>query len=108
MDMLSVRDGCVECLFGLLGSDSYKKENEVALICGEALAIFADCTRVKGSGAENLGLDSLDEAFNPSYAASLPFFKSILYRALTKEVRRSESRSDEQRKMYLIIYQHTW
>ena len=84
-NLTSARDGCVECLFGLLGSDSYKKENEVALTCGEALATYADCTRVKGSGAAAAELRGLDEAFDPNYAATLPFYKYVIYRALTKE-----------------------
>ena len=47
-------DECRDRLFDLLGSDSYKKENEVALVAGEALSLYGSVKDLRGVVGEDL------------------------------------------------------
>ena len=76
-------DGCVDALFSLLGSDSYKKQNEVALVAGEALAKYAD--RGGSPGLPQAELRDVSLPFDETYAKTLPPNQFVIYRILSKE-----------------------
>ena len=42
---LSERSDCVDALFKLLGSDAFRKDEEIGLAIGEALALFAEACK---------------------------------------------------------------
>ncbi len=65
---LDERLECVAALFKLLGSDSFRKDEEIGLVVGEALALFAEAYSTSQDDlssetcAENWPLD-MDESF---------------------------------------------
>ena len=68
---LSERSECVGALFKLLGSDAFRKDEEIGLVIGEALALFAEAFNTSEADAssktdiENWPLD-MDETFGRS------------------------------------------
>lgn len=89
----------IDTLFNVLGSESYKKSNDIALTVGEALATYVDCV---GHCVTKplLKLEKLDEDYDSNYDKTLPKWERPIYRLLTKgeKMRRrthSEERSDE-------------
>ena len=74
---------CSDAIFALLGSDSFRKDEEVALKAGEALALYADAFSPKDvvwSSESKVWPSSMDEEF----ASALPPHQ---------EVRRPQKRS---------------
>lgn len=63
---LNERSECVGSLFKLLGSDAFRKDEEIGLVLGEALALFAESYKNNEgsftSNAENWPLD-MDDKF---------------------------------------------
>lgn len=65
------RSECVGALFRLLGSDAFRKDEEISLVVGEALALFAEAHDVRQDDlsskpdTENWPLD-LDDTFGRS------------------------------------------
>lgn len=62
---------CVEALFSLMGSSSYRKDPEFMLVVGEALAFYADAYSPDGV-TWTYPMQDKPETFESSYANELP------------------------------------
>jgi proteasome component ECM29 len=76
---------CADALFALLGSMAFRKDEEIGLIAGEALASYADAYSPKNVvwGAANL---EWPEDFSESFASQLPPHQHVIYVLLRKIV----------------------
>ena len=83
---LGERSDCVEALFKLLGSDAFRKDEEIGLVIGEALALFAEAYSSSeedlSTSIENWPLD-----MNDTFARSLspPAQVSVTLNKLLKQ-----------------------
>jgi proteasome component ECM29 len=69
---------CVNALFELLGSISYRKEEEISIVVGESLALFADFSFVCPKA------EVWPREFDTSFANQLPPYELVLYVLLRK------------------------
>ena len=85
IDLGPERLHCTEALFAILGSAVYRKDDELALIVGEALVKYADAL---GSGEWSSGSDSewKEGAYDESYAFELPPHRHVLYTIFRREL----------------------
>ena len=67
---------CVDGIFALLGSNSFRKDAEISLVAGEALAAFADAYSPEGSEWSVPTVDEPEE-FDDNYAKELPPHKHV-------------------------------
>jgi proteasome component ECM29 len=76
---------CADALFTLLGSMSFRKDEEIGLVAGEALACYADAYSPKNVvwGAANL---LWPDDFSESFASQLPPHQHVIYVLLRKIV----------------------
>ncbi|GMH80169.1 hypothetical protein TL16_g08431 [Triparma laevis f. inornata] len=74
----------IDTLFNVLGSESYKKSNDIALTVGEALATYVDCVGHRVT-KPLLKLEKLDEDYDSNYDKTLRKWERPIYRLLTKE-----------------------
>eukprot|EP00934_Nitzschia_sp_Nitz4_P006344 Nitzschia sp. Nitz4//scaffold36_size144017//17459//24583//NITZ4_003068-RA/size144017-snap-gene-0.188-mRNA-1//1//CDS//3329549402//6334//frame0 len=82
-NLMTARLKCVDCLFQLLGSNAFRKDEEVALCTGEALAMYCDAfspSDVQWSSESRDWPTTLDEEF----ARSLPPHQQVVYTLLRK------------------------
>jgi len=75
---------CVEALFDILGSLAFRKDEEISIVVGEALADYADAY-----SPDNVVWSSPDSAewpteYDDSYANQLPPHEHVLYVLLRK------------------------
>ena len=63
---------CVEALFKLLGSDGFRKDEEIALVIGEALTLFAEASSTNETDAASIiGTEKWPLGMNEEFARSL-------------------------------------
>jgi len=77
---------CVESLFALLGSSSYRKDQEIILTVGEALALYADAYSPNGA-QWTMPLQPRPTLFETAYANDLPPHVQIIYTLLHSEMK---------------------
>ena len=80
------RLSCVESLFALLGSTASRKDPEISLVVGEALACYADAYCPEGATWTTPNSDK-PEMFDEMYSAELPPHKHVIYVLLEKELK---------------------
>eukprot|EP00551_Chaetoceros_affinis_P007513 CAMPEP_0203684740 /NCGR_PEP_ID=MMETSP0090-20130426/48190_1 /ASSEMBLY_ACC=CAM_ASM_001088 /TAXON_ID=426623 /ORGANISM="Chaetoceros affinis, Strain CCMP159" /LENGTH=1703 /DNA_ID=CAMNT_0050553919 /DNA_START=614 /DNA_END=5725 /DNA_ORIENTATION=+ len=80
----AVRLECVEALFALLGSSSYRKDQEIGLIIGESLALYADSYSPMGA-TWSQPTQPRPANFESSYANELPPHAQVIYTVLERE-----------------------
>eukprot|EP00978_Attheya_sp_CCMP212_P004710 scaffold10348_cov54-Attheya_sp.AAC.3 len=88
LDLGPTRLLCVDSLFALLGSSSFRKDNEISLTVGEALVRYADAYSPKGA-LWTRPKEGLPTSFDESYATELPPHAHVLYVLLEKEIKTS-------------------
>jgi proteasome component ECM29 len=71
LNLGAARLQCVDALFSLIGSMAYRKDSEVALVAGEALALYADAYNVD-NGAWSGYADEWPETYDEVFAQKLP------------------------------------
>jgi len=72
------RLGCVDAVFNLLGSMSFRKDEEIGLVAGEALASYADAFSPENATWSSSGQDwPLD--YSQDFANELPPHEHVLY-----------------------------
>ena len=59
---LPERSHCVDALFKLLGSEAFRKDEEIGLAIGEALATFSEAYKTLDFGIQNWPMN-MDESF---------------------------------------------
>lgn len=69
---------CVDGIFALLGSTSFRKDAEISLVAGEALAAYADAYSPEGSEWSVPTVDESEE-FDDNYAKELPPHRQVIY-----------------------------
>ena len=80
---LDERLECVAALFKLLGSDSFRKDEEIGLVIGEALALFAEAYNTaqdnisSETSVENWSLD-MDEGFGRTLSPPAQVSKNVI------------------------------
>ena len=83
IDLGPARLLCTEGLFGILGSAVYGKDDELALVVGEALVKYADAL---GTGEWSSEVSEWKEgAYDESYAFGLPPHQHVLYTLFRRE-----------------------
>lgn len=81
VDLGPARLSCVDALFSLLGSQAFRADEEVALVAGEALALYAD-TPVGAVWSSHLSEWPKD--FDEKQAKELPPFQHALFELIRK------------------------
>jgi proteasome component ECM29 len=69
---------CVEALFSLLGSMAYRKDEEIALVAGEALASYADAFSPKDA-VWSSQTEQWPDNLNEEFAKELPPHEQVSY-----------------------------
>jgi len=82
----SSRLECVDALFSLLGSSSYRKDPEISLVVGEAISFYADAYGPKDA-VWSMPQGIRPEIFDETYANALPPHSQVVYRLLKKEAK---------------------
>lgn len=83
VDLGPARLQCTEALFSILGGAAYRKDEELSLAVGEALAAYADAFgNAKWSNESEIWPDDYDEVF----AFELPPHQHVLYTLFHREV----------------------
>jgi len=87
-NMGRIRLECVETLFDLLGSMSTRKDPELSLTIGSALAMYADAYSPDGC-VWSSPHSNAQENFSQDYANELPPHEQVLYILLNREIMNS-------------------
>lgn len=70
---LSERSECVDALFKLLGSDAFRKDEEISLAIGEALALFAEAyTILETDSSSTINTEDWPLDMDEKFGRSLP------------------------------------
>lgn len=68
----TARSECVDALFKLLGSDAFRKDEEIALSVGESLATFAEAYRIEDAAAWATAGSQLPSDMDLAFALNSP------------------------------------
>lgn len=79
----SARLLCVNSMFNLLGSSSFRKDEEIALVVGESLALYADALE-SGTFVWSSSPEERPTEFSETYASLLPPHEHVIYVLLEK------------------------
>ena len=77
------REALLDSLYETLGGEAFKKDNEIVMSAGRALADYADCTHCAVTAPPPL---HLDEAFSEATAKELDFCAETIYRLFTQQL----------------------
>jgi len=72
----TLRLQCVDGIFALLGSTAFRKDEEISLVAGEALTIYADAYSPEGAEWSTPDMEE-PEDFDEDYAKDLPPHKHV-------------------------------
>jgi hypothetical protein len=81
---------CVDALFTVNGSTAFRKDPEVALLAGEALAAYADAYSPKNA-VWSTHSDAWPLEFNDEYLHNLPPHEQVLYALLHRDIKSSNN-----------------
>lgn len=81
---------CVDVLFTVNGSTAFRKDPEVALLAGEALATYADAYDPKNA-VWSTHSETWPVEFNDEYLHNLPPHKQVLYALLNRDIKSSNN-----------------
>uniref|UniRef100_A0A7S4MII8 Non-specific serine/threonine protein kinase n=1 Tax=Odontella aurita TaxID=265563 RepID=A0A7S4MII8_9STRA len=84
MSVHEVRMLTVDALFALLGSTAFRKDPEISITVGEAIAVYADAYSPEGA-VWTLPKEPRPSSFDDQYAKLLPPHGHIIYVLLEKE-----------------------
>jgi proteasome component ECM29 len=82
------RIACVNALFGLLGSSSFRKDEEIGLVVGESLALYADSFSPQ-SVVWSSACTEWPSLYSEDFAVQLPPHRHVLYVLLEKMAKSS-------------------
>lgn len=69
---LAERSECVGALFKLLGSEAFRKDEEISLVVGEALALFAEAYNTsQGDMSSNANVENWPLDFDETFGRNL-------------------------------------
>ena len=81
----SARTQCVDALFALTSSEAFRKDADVALAAGEALATYADAYSPDNAVWSSF-TDVWPESYSESLLCQLPPHQQVLYRLLERDI----------------------
>ena len=81
---------CVDALFTAVGSMAFRKDPEVALLAGEALAAYADAYSPKNA-VWSTHSEAWPIDFNDEYLHNLPPHEQVLYALLHRDIKSSNN-----------------
>jgi proteasome component ECM29 len=80
----SARIQCVDALFELIGSMAFRKDGEIALVAGEALATYADAYS-PDNAVWSSSTDVWPEKYSESLYSQLPPHQQVLYALMQRD-----------------------
>lgn len=84
LELAVPRYRCFQAILLLLGSTSYRKDEEIALVAGEALALYSDAYSPVNATYGKLDANNWPHDYSEDYARQLPPHSQTLYVLLRK------------------------